>query len=69
MFLVLNLNGTKTLMGFTRHHVGFSRPKAKITEFSCSIKVWVLLETKCTVGYKMVAFVILCRRCLSIFLW
>ena len=23
MFLVLNLNGTKTLMGFIRQHVGF----------------------------------------------
>ena len=28
----------------------------KCLAFSCQIKVWVLLETKCSVGYKMAAF-------------
>ena len=33
MFLVLNVNGTKTLMGFIRTCEFLSNPKAKITEF------------------------------------
>ena len=28
----------------------------KCLSFSCQIEVWVLLETKCIVGYKMAAF-------------